>query len=354
MVTFLVISFSNANAVGSDLSPNGTKSEKKVWEYNEDWWDTILPRLAGWGLKAFKEPVHEEMTHRAYGCSHLGIGMCDDPDADYASWQVIAGVRWNDDPPFQISRNVPTRCKAVSSTGQRNSIRFISQPYCWGDMFLKAKEALKKDPATRFDSSTESPLPLRSHLGDLQFLHAMASEEGESSAATREKILAWAEFAWDVTMSKHGNATLLREITQPSLMKQNFGRSGWRVQDLFALGDPALQKHVPDVAFGSLLHMVQDSFSASHVDRKRPAYGKTCVAVPNEAEPGPIEQFNSYRTQSSDSHAKADTRAAFVGNPFSPDAVAVSKVLIRLRSEHKSWLEVEPYLKCVFDISASN
>jgi hypothetical protein len=39
------------------------------------------------------------------------------------------------------------------------------------------------------------------------------------------------------------------------------------------LGDAELRKHVPDVAFGSLLHMVQDSFSASHADRMSPADG---------------------------------------------------------------------------------
>ena len=160
----------------------------KAWAI---WWDKILTGITNRGLPIFKHPVHEEITHRIYGCNYEGDTICGDPDAQDATPYVIAGVRWNDDPPFQMNPNQAqnTSCKTRYKDGRPMTIRFITQPKCWSELFLAAEEQIKADAKKRFDAANQSVLPLRSHFGDLQFFHSMASFEDEDPAETRSKIL---------------------------------------------------------------------------------------------------------------------------------------------------------------------
>ena len=43
--------------------------------------------------------------------------------------------------------------------------------------------------------------------------------------------------------------------------------------------NPPLRSHIKEVAFGSLLHMVQDSFAKAHVDRAEAIQGQMCEGV---------------------------------------------------------------------------
>lgn len=334
-----------------DNSPKGTRFDQdavKAWA--PTWLDGILTKLADRGLPKFKRPVHEEITHRIYKCNYEGEAFCGNPDAQFATPYVIAGTRWNDDPPFQLSSEQAkdTSCKTSYQDGRPMTIRFITQPKCWGDLFLAAKEQVKKDPAKSFDATNQSPLLLRSHFGDLQFVHSMASSDGEDPVETRNKILAWAELTWGVVRGSYKLETWLADSNIP-LVKQAFGNSGWRVQDLFTLGDPSLRPHVSDVAFGSLLHMIEDSFAAGHVDRMEPAQDAKCADNLHSA-PGPIKEFHSYTHQSSSKHADTDTREAFINNRLTPDVVDVGRTLVEMRPKAE-WPEVEAYLMCVYDFS---
>jgi hypothetical protein len=341
-----------ANSAWSwDLSPKGTRFDRdavKAWAPN--WLDGILTALTDKGLPMFKHPVHEEITHRAYECNYEGATICGDPDAEYATPYVIAGVRWNDDPPFQLNPNQAkhTSCKTSYKDGRPMTIRFITQPRCWAELFLAADKQ-KRDAKKRFDLANQSALPLRSHFGDLQFVHSMASSDGEDPVETRSKILGWAEATWGVVRGKHKLGTWLRDINVP-VVQQFFGSSGWRVQDLFTLGDPSLRPYVSDVAFGSLLHMVEDSFAAGHVERMEPANGAKCPGSLHRA-PGPIKEFHSYTRQSTSKHADADTRKAFINNRLTPDVVDVGRTLVALREAEAEWAEVETYLMCVYDLA---
>ncbi|SFE12929.1 hypothetical protein [Paracidovorax konjaci] len=335
-----------------DLSPKGTRFDRdavKAWAPSR--LDGILSSLAERGLPKFKQSVHEEITHRAHDCNYEGIGICSNPDAEYATPYVIAGVRWNDDPPFQMkSQQVQgTSCKTTYPDGRPVTIRFITQPRCWGELFLAAEKQIKASPEKTFDAASQAALPLRSHFGDLQFIHSMASANDEDPIETRRKILGWAEFTWGVAMGDYELGTWLKDVKLP-VIEQFFGTSGWRVQDLFALGDPSLRSHLDDVAFGSLLHMVEDSFAAGHVDRMEPAAGKKCAGSLHRA-PGPIQEFHSYTHQDSSRHAEADSRTAFVNNRLVPDVVDVGRALVALRQAKAGWPEVSAYLECVYDLT---
>lgn len=332
-----------------DLSPKGTKFDQDAVKAWSGWLDNILSSLANRGLQKFKEPVHEEITHRIHNCNYERSTICGDPDAPFATQYVIAGVRWNDDPPFQMNADQARgmSCKTGYPDGRKMTIRFITQPKCWVELFLHGEGQIKKDAAVKFDQTNQSALPLRSHFGDLQFLHSMASSDGEEPADTRRKILGWAEFAWGVVQGRFTLETWIKDIAQP-VVQQFLGGSGWRVQDLFALGDPSLRAYIGDVAFGSLLHMVEDSFAAGHIERLEPAQGAQCSGSTLLA-PGPIVEFHSYTHQSPSNHADADTRDAFVNNRLAPDVVDVGRVLVSLRRANANWPEVEAYLKCVYN-----
>jgi hypothetical protein len=351
MVTGLAAG-SAQTAQAFDLSPKGTRYDRdavKAWA--PSWLDGILSSLAEKGLPRFKQSVHEEITHRAHDCNYEGLGICSNPDAEYATPYVIAGVRWNDDPPFQIKSDQArgTSCKTTYADGRPMTIRFITQPRCWGELFLAAEKQIKANPEKTFDSANQSVLPLRSHFGDLQFIHSMASTNDEDPVETRRKILSWAAFTWGVVRGDYELGTWLKDVKLP-VIEQFFGTSGWRVQELFTLGDPSLRAHVRDIAFGSLLHMVEDSFAAGHVDRMEPANGDQCAGSQYRA-PGPIQEFHSYTHQDSAKHADADSRMAFVNNRLTPDVVDIGRTLVALRKANADWSKVGPYLECVYQLA---
>lgn len=116
------------------------------------------------------------------------------------------------------------------------------------------------------------------------------------------------------------------------------------------MGDPSLRPNVSDVAFGSLLHMVEDSFAAGHVERMEPANGAQCPGNSHRA-PGPITEFHSYTHQSTSKHVDADTREAFINNRLTPDVVDVGRTLVAMRKAQAKWSEVETYLMCVYDLA---
>lgn len=335
-----------------DLSPKGTRFDRDaVSAWAPSWLDNILTWVADKGLPKFKESVHEEATHRAYGCIYEGPAICGNPDAQFATPYVIAGVRWNDDPPFQMNSNQAkgTSCKIAYKDGRPVTIRFITQPQCWAELFLAAEKQIKADANTKFDVASQAALPLRSHFGDLQFIHSMASSDGEDATETRSKILGWAELTWGVVRGSYKLETWLKDIDVP-VAQQFFGKSGWRIQELFTLGDPSMRAYVSDVAFGSLLHMVEDSFAAGHVDRMEPANGAQCPGNSHDA-PGPIREFHSYIHQTTSTHAGADSRDAFINNNLPPGVVDVGRTLVKMRKGDADWPAVKAYLLCVYDLA---
>jgi len=146
------------------------------------------------------------------------------------------------------------------------------------------------------------------HYGRLQFIHAQArSEDGRNMAITRRNILAWADFAYLAATGERFRSTPfcdalplatpdgrgLREalsFSDESFCTRRrvrvFGVSvrryePWTVRTLFALqcSNPILERRCSEridaygdetariAAIGALLHLVQDSYSQSHVAR---------------------------------------------------------------------------------------
>ena len=200
------------------------------------------------------------------------------------------------------------------------------------------------------DPSSGNNLFYTSHFHDFQFMHSMAAsawtsnwktkkESPEDANTTRHKIQTWAEFAFKVadgtidarkTLSdaeSHLSGTAQRtfHIVFSSYSNRTVAEffTGWT-------GAPAEQ--VRQIAAGSLLHTVQDSFSDSHADRK---------SFPDKK----IKRFSDYKTQYRGTHSLADQappellqpQPLLDYHPISMGAQLLSCVIARATDENSHW-----------------
>src|SRR5260221_9661932 len=124
-------------------------------------------------MRLFNQDVHERITRRVY-----------DLAGEKAPEDVVAGVRWNDNPPA-------LQASALFGGCMGRQLALGEGMRCWTGMFRVDRLAL--EVLTKREKTLE---PVRSHFGDMQFLHAMAVRAGEPAARTRLNILRWSEFAY--------------------------------------------------------------------------------------------------------------------------------------------------------------
>ena len=330
-----------ADVSAHKLATQSTPDERRLAGITSDAWAGAERILARWSLEAFTEPVHEEITNRIYGCNG---DACSGSQATTAPVPVLAGVRWNDDPPFRLAANQAkdTGCKT------RETVRFETQPLCWVELFRDAQ----KGAVVGKRYGPGDAMLYRSHFGDLQYLHAMASLDGEQAWRTKARLMGWLEFAWRASRSEYTLETRLKDVDNPTIQAA-FGRSEWRLMDLFTLGaSGGLRRHVDDVAFGSLLHAVQDSFAAGHVLREEASGLQQCEAGgASISAPGNILEFHAYNGQDHGRHADEDSRAAFMRHfQGEGNVVDVGRVLIRARKAGLTWESVAPFFDCIFNL----
>jgi hypothetical protein len=341
LTSLLAVSIYSSRASANSLSPRGTKIEQHVADEYSGWWDRVVAKLAQGGVLHFAEPVHEEITARIYDCDKY----CDDVEvaADSAGAYVIAGVRWNDDPPFRMlpGEAQHTHCKTDET------IRFTTQPVCWYEIFSAAKKLAANGQVP--SAGNHAPLLERSHFGDLQFLHSMASQDGETAAETQRRVFIWMEFTWRVANGEYGLDTKLTDVKVDGF-NEFFGTSGWTVQDLFTSGNQTLRRRIKDVAFGSFLHTIEDSFAEGHVQREETSPG-SCSVIPESPAPPRIVEFHSYSHQDEKKHKEKDARPAFLEQFAKPvNVVTVSKPLTDYFDQRATWETVKPYVQCIFTV----
>lgn len=342
VIIFLIHTFFSQCLYAYQLSPVGTKKER---EHAKQWGIIIKAKIlvTEKALHNFATPVHETITQLSYGCSNEWSD-CDDPDLEDAGPYIMAGVRWNDDPPFKLK---PGEGKGLECD-TKDTVSFITQTECWIGLFKDAEKRAFYNPEF-FLVPFHGNYMSRSHFGDLQFLHSMAAKNNELPQETKDKILMWAEFIWKLQEGVINIDTKLKNIEINNW--NNHFLSNHSVQELFTLGRPWLRRNVGDVAFGSLLHLVQDSFANGHVERLEPRFGSFCL---NNSLPiyGPILEFHSYSHQDHEKHKKADSEISARQNlSLDPDVIDAGRKLIEFRDRKAKWEEVREFLdKCLFVI----
>lgn len=311
----------------------------------------VLDYLGHWfvgsAIPIMKSPVHESITLAAIGCN-AGLGSedkCVTIDAVKEHRILLYGVRWPDDPPFQLNTKSPPRIKGCD-VGV--TLRSTSQPLCWWGLFSDAGVQAKKKSHLKAPAFGPGDYMLyRSHYGDLQFMHAMGAYDGETAGETVDRMKMWAEFLWGVASGSTSTGTFIRELGNSQLAAYFPGDI--TATNLFATGIVEVRKDLDKVAMGALLHMVQDSFSNAHAERGLDT-GASCGNT-NLAKPGQIQRFRSYARQSSTSHDEADTPNALGlhTTQISPSAVDVSRTFLTMWKEKKTWAEASVFFECVFE-----
>jgi hypothetical protein len=227
---------------------------------------------------------------------------------------LIRGVWWNDDPAQQL-----------------NSVHFAKYA-------IDMKRA-ERDSRTPGEITSSSRMLSRSHYGDLQFLHSMATADGEPAGETRRKVLDWMEFAYAVASGRLDPSLTLGEIDMATPREFFASRSTRTVSQLFnpeeSLGEGTLAEH----ALGSMLHVVEDSYAAGHTGRN-PAPAPFCPF-------GTVLQFRAYQSEDADRHGEADSHDALLA--ADPRLVPVVARMIELQRAGADWeAEVRPFLEQVF------
>jgi hypothetical protein len=156
-----------------------------------------------------------------------------------------------------------------------------------------------------------------SHFGEMQHLHFMTTLEGKSStpevrvADTIRKAKKWIMFAYQVAKQEIPadaplTAEMEREIGLPPISK-NHCVTNVKVLTLFTrigLNYQYRAKITPDVALGSILHVVQDSFSPGHTCRVEVATDTGVLAV--------LQDVHNYNEQNAKEHASFDTHPVWL------------------------------------------
>lgn len=341
----IIVSYAS-NVHAFKLKPNGTDDERILVDLDRGFGGRSWSSITRFITEHYTNNVHEEITHRIWGCELPA--NADPRDVTCQNWAktpdaIIYGVQWNDNPPFKLDNTGAKEC-AVNTP-----IRLPDrQPNCWRVLFGDA--TMRAARGEYFRQSNGMALLYRSHFGDLQFLHSMASWNGETMRDTKTNIMMWSEFAYKVAIGDIAPNTILSSV-QVAGFRNVLGRYWGDVRTLFTYGVPKYADQIPDVAFGSMLHMIQDSFSKSHVSRE---YASGVCGEVNQPNGGRILEFLAYGSQDSHRHGEEDARDKMLLNLNEQRAssmLAVSQYLRSMRDNKAPWEFIRKYLdRCVYAV----
>lgn len=184
----------------------------------------------------------------------------------------------------------------------------------------------------RFSGGLKHGLLCSSHHGPLQFWHSMAENAGEPTEVTQRKMLAWAQFLYDVAVAsdselnedyckywqeqrRKGNGELANILAPQGEFPCTELKKAWTIRTLFSMTceSPFSSKKCtewfdPRVArinaLGALLHVVQDSYAQGHARRGSAEFIMGTDRVKSKFECLPINQFYAYGEQDTKKHRK--------------------------------------------------
>ncbi len=248
---------------------------------------------------------------------------------------LVKHVRWSDDPTRQVYDTKKSSPKFAATM----------KKYC---------ESIIENSEDGEINLAANGLLCASHFGRFQYLHSMAINDGIEAKVTFNKILSWSKFAYQFSLSEKDHNENYCEywennkiypnivdsfqvesfrnrkdnfcerrkiskwnwITNPKLWGSNQEYyEAWTVKSFFSnectgkfgSGQCTVIEDKDEIMFsalGSILHLVQDSYSKSHVSRGgTPALSEIVCSPP--------ENFHSYLNQDSDTHTKADKWPVF-------------------------------------------
>lgn len=222
------------------------------------------------------------------------------------------------------------------------------------------------EPSARYPGSlrdltvdAKHSLGWHSHFGRLQHLHFMTDSpmsptlRQERVRTTTDKALQWMQFAYSVATQKEGfrpadklDPAMAEALGLPSVAL-NFGvnKSNVRIRTLFArAGVSDRDARTADIALGSMLHILQDSFSPAHACRVKGAIDGKPAAI--------LRDVYNYNGQVDHRHKELDgfplwlERYAKTGeHDYVNDPIALGAWIIDAVDKGLEWDQVETYLR---------
>jgi hypothetical protein len=190
------------------------------------------------------DPVHERAARTALVVTRHPPQL-DSP----LMGEYLRGVDWNDDP------------EGLLFADQVEANYLFSPKLDWCERFRAAQARALKGYAP----GPSDALLDRSHFGDLQFLHGLASKAGEPAYETYGKTVRWLEFTYRVATGEIHGETALQAVPVEGLAALFPGQASRSVNDLFRVNQDG---DVRARAMGSLMHLVQDLAGSGHVARQ--------------------------------------------------------------------------------------
>ena len=227
---------------------------------------------------------------------------------DRKAQQFVRGVIWPDDPKGYLFDDP-----------------HYMENYSSGLMWYEEFDVDEKDD--------KKALIARSHYGDLQFFHAMASKDGEKPEETKEKILKWAKF---LTQIANGELSGDTKVKDHAYANELFPKHGdFTIKKILGY-DKLTDVEVRQRAAGALLHLIQDSHAEGHTGRDKD---------------GNIEQFRSYEHQDHGKHGEKDGWAKgkdlgerIKNTPGAADAIAKGAEVLKMLDQGNPTEDVIKYL----------
>lgn len=328
-------------------------------------------------------PNHQDMTRESIKLGQLNAGKteaaCSTTNEQWNSYFTV---------PENSAVSIGMCCARTADSAWCNRLRKKKN----GDKFVEAKVAdtapvitgsmwpddpchllARQETNKTFFFWITSPaisgnnLMYTSHFHNFQFMHSMAAstwtpkwkpkkkEYPEDADRTRQKIKTWAEFAFKVadgTIDVHkliADAKPLLSYSEKNKdsAQHTFGQvfggyDPWTVAKLFTGWDDAPPEQVRQIAAGSLLHTIQDSFSEPHADRKT-----------YRAEG--ISKFSDYKMQVGGTHSLKDkaledmlsSHALNAYHPISQGAQLLSCIVAGSSDKNSRW---DKAAKIVIDV----
>jgi hypothetical protein len=299
----------------------GSKNDKKN-----------IQRFQVEGCFDYHQPVHETLIKESLKKS--GINDNGTKDAEFKAYEFIRGVYWNDDPLGMM----------FDKNDKDNSD--FSSCYEWVKTYHAAGNSAKELSKSGKMLGKSDNLLGRSHYGDLQFLHGMASTDNEAPSVTKGNMMLWAEFTYKVAIEQIPGDTLMANVPVagiPELFPQQATQTVSHFFGIDKKGD------VTRRAIGSLLHMIQDSYASGHTQREDRGYNQK----------GDIIEFHNYASQNEDKHGKDDAWQGGGNNaekidklPGGSDAVLKGYIMLNSFKQKESWETVKIYLNnIVFEVA---
>ena len=346
-----LVLFAMDTAVAWNIQPVPSDTDKKISTY-KPWLKKFKQHASADIVASYTHPQHEELVHRIFGCDEPG-GACGSPRAGKPSAPaaMLGGVRWNDSPPFTLLK---TRSADICPLGE--VITIVNRPACWVMLFKDAEGKAKKGTA-KYGNAPLTLVLYRSHLGDMQFLHSMASSDQERAFETKQKIMSWAQFVYRIALGEIDRGTSIKDTDIPEI-NSLFTYRYDTVQTLFVNDAPREYKDDENLhlfAMGVLIHMVSDSFVDSHAERGD-QLGRDCKGVTDKRKPGPIKSFHTYLTQDATAHGKAEIMEVLGYQIYHPDPnlIDVGQTIMTYYNRKAKWEELQVYLDCVYDLADPN